>query len=177
MLGRMQPRAFIIAGPNGAGKSTFAGIFLARQPRSTRFINADLIAAGISPFRPEEAALRAGKLMLEEVREAVAAREDFAVETTLSGRGYLRHIRDWQEAGYHVKLLFLQLNNAEMAVRRVAKRVRYGGHSIPVPVIHRRFALGIANFEDTYKSVVDSWSLYDNSAGEMKFLKGGAKDA
>lgn len=166
----MNPRAFIIAGPNGAGKSTFAGTYLPQQVRVPRFINADLIAAGLSPFRPESVAAQAGRIMLDEVRAAVEAREHFAVETTLSGRSYLRHIRDWQSRGYHVKLVFLRLRDAAMAEARVRMRVRHGGHSIPPPVIRRRFELGLQNFENVFKPVVDSWILYDNSDPETRYI-------
>lgn len=103
----MSPRALLIAGPNGAGKTTFAQEYLPTERDAPRFINADLIAAGLSPFDPERAAVRAGRLLLTLVDEAVRRRESFAVETTLSGKGYARSIPAWQAAGYHVTLIFL----------------------------------------------------------------------
>lgn len=156
-------KVIIIAGPNGAGKTTFAREFLPHEAACKVFVNANLIAAGLAPFAPETAAVQAGRLMLQELERHFAARQSFAFETTLSGRGYLRHIRRWQAAGYRVKLIFLRLNDAHEAVARVAQRVRQGGHDIPEPVIRRRFAAGLANFHDCYAPQVDTWALYDNA--------------
>lgn len=117
-------KIIIIAGPNGAGKTTFARDFLAAEAQCRRFINADLIAAGLSPFDPEASAIRAGRVMLEEISACVARGESFAIETTLSGKGYLARIRDWRELGYHVSLYFLSLPDPETAIARVAERVR-----------------------------------------------------
>ena len=156
-------RIIIIAGPNGAGKTTFAREFLPHEAHCPDFINADLIAAGLSPFNPEAAALRAGRLMLEEMASRIAQARSFAFETTLSGSAYARQIPDWRKRGYHVKLVFLSLPSAEMAVARVAARVEQGGHSIPEPVIRRRFEAGLRNFHEVYKPLVDAWTLYDNS--------------
>ena len=158
-----RPRVLMIAGPNGAGKTTFARAFLPNEGQCKRFINADLIAAGLSPFEPERVALQAGRLMLDEIARAVADRESFAIETTLSGLGYLRQIRAWRAAGYFVRLVFVSLPSAEMAIARVKERVQQGGHSIPEDVIRRRFEAGLKNFEQHYKAAVDSWTLYDNS--------------
>ena len=163
------PRIIIIAGPNGAGKTTFAREYLPGEAACPVFVNADLIAAGIAPFAPEAAALQAGRLMLLELARHFAARTSFAFETTLSGRGYLRLIDQWQRAGYRVKLIFLQLANAEEAIDRVAQRVKQGGHHIPEDVIRRRFATGKRNFEQLYAPIVDAWALYDN-AGAMPVL-------
>lgn len=162
-------KVIIIAGPNGAGKTTFAREFLPNEAACPVFVNADLIAAGLAPFAPETAALRAGRLMLEELDRHFRAGESFAFETTLSGRGYLRHIQQWQQAGYRVELIFLQLNCADEAVARVRQRVRQGGHDIPEAVIRRRFSAGLRNFQKHYAPVVDAWALYDN-AGEVPVL-------
>jgi predicted ABC-type ATPase len=159
----MPKKIIIIAGPNGAGKTTFARSFLPQDAQCLRFINADLIAAGLSPFAPDAAAIRAGRLMLEEIADGVRRQENFAFETTLSGLGYLRHIRQWQAMGYRVSLYFLTLLNAQTAIDRVAHRVRQGGHDIPEMVIRRRFASGLKNFEQHYRNSVDDWALYDNS--------------
>ncbi len=163
------PQVLIIAGPNGAGKTTFAREFLPNEAGCPVFVNADLIAAGLAPFAPETAALRAGRLMLEELARHTAARSSFAFETTLSGRGYLRLIRQWQQLGYRVGLIFLRLDSAEEAIARVAQRVRQGGHDIPLEVIRRRFAAGLQNFTLHYAQAVDYWALYDN-AGEQPVL-------
>lgn len=156
-------RVLIIAGPNGAGKTTFAREFLPVDAECPVFVNADLIAAGLAPFAPESAAVQAGRLMLRELARHFAARENFALETTLSGRAYLRMIRQWQAAGYKVKVIFFQLQNVDKAIARVAKRVAQGGHDIPEAVIRRRFAAGRANFEKLYAPLVDAWALYDNT--------------
>ena len=145
------PKIVIIAGPNGAGKTTFARAFLPEEAQCRRFINADLIAAGLSPFAPEAAAVKAGRLMLQEIAACALRHESFAFERTLAGRAYLRHIEDWPRAGYPVSLFFLSLPNVELAVARVAERVRQGGHEIPEPVIRRRFSAGLRNFERHYR--------------------------
>jgi len=165
------PTVVIIAGPNGAGKTTFARAFLAQS--GMRFINADLIAAGLSPFEPEAMALRAGRLMLEEIAASTAKHENFAFETTLSGLGWLRHIRQWREDGWHVVLYFLALQSADMAIERVAQRVQQGGHSIPEPVICRRFIAGLRHFEQHYKHAVNAWKHYDNSSHIPVLLSSG----
>ncbi|WP_028310931.1 zeta toxin family protein [Derxia gummosa] len=163
------PRAIIIAGPNGAGKTTFAREFLPNEAGCPVFVNADLIAAGLSPFAPEQAAIQAGRLMLRELDRHFAARQSFALETTLSGRAYLRLIEQWRAADYRVKLIFLSLASADEAVARVALRVRQGGHHIPEPVIRRRFEAGLSNFRELYAPRVDAWALYDN-AGDSPIL-------
>ena len=159
----MRKKIIIIAGPNGAGKTTFARSFLPQEAQCPRFINADLIAAGLSPFAPEVAATQAGRLMLTEIAACAKRGESFAFETTLSGLSYLRHIRQWCSEGYHVSLFFLSLPNAEAAIARVAERVRQGGHDVPESVIRRRFAAGLINLERAYKSAVDTWAVFDNA--------------
>jgi predicted ABC-type ATPase len=159
-------KVIIIAGPNGAGKTTFAREFLPNEAGCPVFLNADLIAAGLSPFAPETAAVQAGRLMLQEMARFFASGQSFAFETTLSGRGYLSHIRDWQAAGYRVKLIFLRLDTPEEAIARVAQRVRQGGHHIPEATVRRRFAAGLANFEHLYAPLVDAWALYDNAGAQ-----------
>ena len=162
-MDKPSPRAIIIAGPNGAGKTTFAREFLPAEGDCPTFINADLIAEGLSPFRPESMAVEASRLMLEHVRQMVAAHEDFAVETTLAGRSYLRMIREWKERGYQIELMFLQLPSADLAVERVRQRVGQGGHTIPEPDIRRRFERGIANVHQHYLPAVDTWQIFDAS--------------
>jgi predicted ABC-type ATPase len=169
----MTKKIIIIAGPNGAGKTTFARSFLPAEAQCPRFINADLIAAGLSPFAPETAAVKAGRLMLEEIRDCVRREESFAFETTLSGLGYLRHIRQWRTQGYRIGLYFLSLPNAEAAIARVAKRVRQGGHNIPEAVVRRRFAAGLRNFEQYYQTCVHTWAKYDNAGAKPVLLEWG----
>ena len=159
----------IIAGPNGAGKTTFAREFLPHEAACPTFINADLIAAGLSPFRPEAAARRAGRIMLEMIADCVRRRESFAIETTLSGRSYAQMIPRWKKAGYRVAIFFLELPSVELAIGRVADRVAQGGHDIPEPVIRRRFTKGKRNFLHLYKPLADAWRHYDN-AGDIPLL-------
>lgn len=157
-------KIIIIAGPNGAGKTTFAREYLPNEANCPIFINADLIAAGLAPFAPETAAIKAARLMLHEIADNVKAGNSFAFETTLSGKTYAKHIAEWKNLGYHITLVFLRLPNAEFAISRVAARVAAGGHNISEATIRRRFKSGINNFEKIYKSLADTWALYDNSA-------------
>lgn len=159
----------IIAGPNGAGKTTFAREFLPHEADCPLFINADLIAAGLSPFDPAAAAIRAGRVMIEEIDRNFAEHRSFAFETTLSGHTYARRIPGWRAAGYEVKLVFLWLATPDEAIARVALRVRHGGHDIPEPVIRRRYASGLRNFLETYRKLVTYWQWIDNS-GEPSLL-------
>jgi predicted ABC-type ATPase len=157
-----KPRIIIVAGPNGSGKTTFARNFLP-DLGVTEFVNADLIAAGLSPFDPSRAALQAGKLMLELIEERVRERKSFGFETTLSGRNYARRITSWRDQGFAVQLMFLRLPSADMAVERVRTRVCQGGHNIAEDVIRRRFDAGLFMFETVYKQLVDKWTIFDNS--------------
>jgi predicted ABC-type ATPase len=153
----------IIAGPNGAGKTSFAREFLPREAACPDFINVDLIAAGLSPFDPSRAALRAGRVMLQEIGRRVRAGESFAFETTLAGRQYVRWIPRWRAAGYEVKLIFLSLPSAELALARVAARVAQGGHAVEAEVVRRRFEAGQRHFQTVYRELVTSWIVYDNA--------------
>jgi predicted ABC-type ATPase len=165
----------IIAGPNGAGKTTFAQEFLPNEVGCPVFVNADLIAAGLSPFVPDLAAVKAGRLMLEAIAEHEAKGESFAFETTLSGRIYTRRIPRWQAALYHVRLIYLALASPEMAIARVKERVRQGGHDVPETVIRRRFTSGLRNFQTVYRDMVNAWSYYDNSGEEPVLMDWGEK--
>ena len=156
-------RVLIIAGPNGAGKTTFANEFLPNEAGVLHFINADLIAAGLSPYAPEKAAIRAGRIMLEIMQERVRRGDSFAFESTLSGRGYLHHIAEWKQAGYFVKLIYLSLAAPEIALARIRQRVREGGHAVSEAVVRRRFESGLKNFNHHYRWLVDEWAIYDNS--------------
>jgi predicted ABC-type ATPase len=171
--GVLERKIMIIAGPNGAGKTTFARSFLPAEANLPRFINADLIAAGLAPLAPEAAAFKAGRLMLEEIEQCTRRGESFAFETTLSGLGYLRHIARWRAQGYRVSLYFLSLPNVETAIARVAERVRQGGHAVPEPLIRRRFDAGRRYFHRRYRAAVDDWVLYDNAGTEPVMLAWG----
>jgi predicted ABC-type ATPase len=166
---QVMKKIFIIAGPNGAGKTTFAREFLPQEAACPVFVNADLIAAGLSPFQPEAAAFAAGRLMLDQIDHHVRRNQSFAFETTLAGRTYVQQIAKWRAAGYFVELFFLALDNPHMAAARVEQRVRQGGHSIDTPVIERRFFAGLHNLKQLYAPAVNRWSIYDNS-GEIPLL-------
>lgn len=170
---RKQKKIIIIAGPNGAGKTTFAQEFLPNEAECPNFVNADLIAAGLSPFAPEVAAIKAGRLMLEQIHEHARKGNSFAFETTLSGKMYAQLIPKWQAGGYAVKLFFLSLPSVDLATSRVRIRVSQGGHDIPIPVIRRRFAAGLRNFHSIYKNLVDEWALFDNSGKSPRLIEEG----
>lgn len=157
------PNLFIIAGPNGAGKTTYARRFLPEEMRTGEFVNADLIAAGLSPFAPAKATFAAGRLMLRRLRELAARGEDFAFETTLSGRGYVALLREMRAAGYYVRLDFLWIPELSIARERVKERVAKGGHDIPDDVQQRRFHLGVRNLAMLYRPLLNTWRLFDNT--------------
>ena len=166
-------KVVIIAGPNGAGKTTFAVEFLPNEAGCPLFVNADLIAGGLSPFAPEQAAVRAGRIMVREIALHVQRGETFAFETTLSGRGYARLIPQWQRRDYEVKLVFLKLASVDLAIARVAARVAQGGHGVPEAVIRRRFSAGWRNFDAVYRRLVDRWMIYDNSGERPEMIEAG----
>ena len=166
-------RILIIAGPNGAGKTTFATEFLPNEGDCPTFINADLIAAGLNPFQSERSAVQAGRIMLQMMGDYVERGESFAFETTLSGRGYARLIPRWQAQGYWVRLCFLRLPTADMAISRVRNRVREGGHNVEEDVVRRRFDAGWRNFQLIYRDTVDEWALYDASGSFPRVIEEG----
>lgn len=157
------PTCWIIAGPNGAGKTTFALEYLPQVAQCSRFVNADLIAAGLSPLAPERELLAASRLFLGEIEACIAKREDFAFETTLAGRSYLKLVRRLQTAGWRVELIYLALPSMEMSKLRVAERVAHGGHSIPVADIERRFARSLGNLLYSFSTQVDACRCFMNS--------------
>ena len=164
---------FIIAGPNGAGKTTFALEYLPREADCPDFINVDRIAAGLSPFNPQRAAIRAGRLVLTEIRQRVKQGRSFAFETTLSGHGYAQMIPRWRTAGYYVKIIFLGLPTPDLAVARVAARVKQGGHNVLESLIRRRFDRSLRNFRELYAGLVNRWEWYDNSGVTPRLISSG----
>ena len=168
-----EKKIVIIAGPNGAGKTTFAREFLPMEAGLPIFVNADLIAAGLSPFDPAAAAIRAGRIMLQEIDDHAVAGRSFAFETTLAGHAYLRRIDAWRDAGFVVKLIFLALGSPDEAIARVAIRVRQGGHDVAPNVIRRRFETGLRNFLEIYRYRVDHWQWFDNSGPVPRLLDEG----
>ncbi|MBI3852948.1 MAG: zeta toxin family protein [Verrucomicrobia bacterium] len=165
------PRCIVIAGPNGAGKTTFAREFLPRDAGVVHFVNADLLAAGLSPLRPELAALAAGRLLLKELDRLAKGRLDFAFESTLSGLTYLSRLKRWKAAGYRVEMIFLRLSSPQLALHRIAARVKQGGHDVPRADVLRRFDRGWKNFAAAYRLQTDAWTVYDNSGDRPELLE------
>jgi predicted ABC-type ATPase len=159
-----RPQLYIIAGPNGAGKTTFARKFLPDYAKCLEFVNVDLIASGLSPFDPERAALKSGRIMLEQIHSLGNRGLDFGFETTLSGKAYLRLLNELkQKKDYNIHLFFLWISSIKLGLERIELRVRQGGHSIPESVVRRRFSKGISNFFHFYRRVVDRWIIFNNS--------------
>ncbi len=158
-----RPQLYIIAGPNGAGKTTFAKEFLPQYAKCPNFINADMIAQGLSPFSPEVVAIKAGRILLEQIQEYSNKKLDFALETTLSGKTYVSLFKKLKKKGYVLHLFFLWIPNASLALERIKERVTKGGHNIPAGDVKRRLTRSIHNFFSIYGPLVESWSLFDNS--------------
>ena len=157
------PKVIVLAGPNGAGKSTSAARLLRGALGVDEFVNADVIAQGLSAFAPQGVALAAGRIMMQRLKELAAARASFAFETTLASRTFAPWLADLKASGYHIHLIFLWLPSAEVAMDRVAERVRLGGHDVPEDTIRRRYRAGWANFCELYQPLADSWQVIDNS--------------
>ena len=154
---------YVIAGPNGSGKTTFAVEFLPEYARCPNFVNADLIAQGLSPFSPRAAAITAGRLVLEQIHQFANRRVDFAFETTLSGKSYVKLLKSLKQKGYRIHVFFLWIPDADLAISRIRSRVAQGGHDVPVQDVLRRFNRSISNFFKLYQSLADSWMLFDNA--------------
>ncbi len=163
MANGRKKNVYIIAGPNGSGKTTFARMFLPEYVRCPNFVNADLIATGLSPFAPDRAAIRAGKLVLEQIRAFADHGVDFAFETTLAGRSYARLLDGMKKRGYALHLFFLWIPQPGLAIARIRQRVAEGGHSVPAADVRRRFDRGIRNFFAMYRPMMDRWMVFDNS--------------
>lgn len=170
---RAKPRCIVIAGPNGAGKTTFACDYLPAIAGLIHFVNVDLIAGGISPLRPELAAVTAGRLVLRELARLVEAKADFAFESTLSGLRYAKRIQGWKAQGYSIEIAYLRLASPQLALSRVAARVKQGGHDVARSDVLRRYKRGWSNFLDVYRPLADDWTLYDNSGPSPKWLEHG----
>ena len=165
------PRCIIIAGPNGAGKTTFAREFLPKDTDIVHFVNADLIAAGLSALRPEIAAVTAGRVFLAELDRLARGRTSFAFETTLSGRAHAGRLQQWKAAGYRIEIAYLRVASTELALKRIASRVRQGGHNVPRADVIRRFGRSWSNFSRIYQPLADAWWVYDNSGVKPMLLE------
>jgi predicted ABC-type ATPase len=159
-----RPSLIVLAGPNGAGKSTAAPALLRGTLGVTEFVNADVIAQGLSAFEPERMALAAGRIMLRRLQELAKHRASFAFETTLASRSFAPWIRKLLQRDYQFHLLFLWLPSADFAVQRVADRVRLGGHGVPEATIRRRYTAGLRNFFTSYQRLATTWRVYDNAS-------------
>jgi predicted ABC-type ATPase len=160
---KLKPRCIVIAGPNGAGKTTFARSYLLKDAGIVNFINADLIATGLSPLAPERAARAAGRIFLEEVERLTVMGESFALESTLSGRTYIDLFKAWKGLGYRIEIVFLKLDSPTLSLSRIAARVAQGGHDVPKADVLRRFERGWRNFERHYSALADEFTVYDAS--------------
>jgi predicted ABC-type ATPase len=169
--GKRRPRCVVIAGPNGAGKTTFAKEYLLRVAKVIHFVNADLIAGGLSPLKPELAAIAAARVVLREIDRLAADKTSFAFETTLSGLTYLRRMNQWKRAGYRIEIIYLRLDSVDLAMRRIAARVLQGGHDIARRDVTRRFKRGWENFESVYRPMAEAWAIYDNSGASPVLLE------
>ena len=159
----MAPRVYVIAGPNGVGKTTFAKEFLPKYAKCPTFIDADVVAQGLAPFKPGMGAIRAGKLLVEQIRKFAEREETFAFETTLAGKRYGDVLKKMKAKGYRIHIFFLWIPTVKMALARIVNRVKMGGHSIPSGTVDRRFRRGLHNFLVGYQNLADSWYLFDNS--------------
>lgn len=160
----------VLAGPNGAGKSTAAPDLLQGALRVDEFVNADVIAEGLSAFRPEGTAMAAGRILLARMKELARLRRDFAFETTMASRTFAPWLSGLRRDGYRVDLVFLWLPTPRLAVERVKERVRMGGHDVPEEVIRRRYASGLRNFFGLYRPLADAWRFYDNSGRSPRLV-------
>jgi len=163
-----QPRCIVIAGPNGAGKTTFARDFLPKEAGVIHFVNADLIASGLAPLKPEDAAVAAGRLLLAALNRLTRARASFAFESTLSGIGYASRLRKLKRAGYRIEIVYLKIDSTRLALRRIAARVKQGGHNVARSDVLRRFKRSWENFERIYRPLANRWSVPDNSGSTPK---------
>lgn len=172
-----KPQVIVIAGPNGAGKSTLAPFLLRDSLDLHDYVNADPIALGLSGFNPESVAFKAGRVMMNRLRDLARHRKSFAFETTLATRFYAGWVEELRREDYNFQLIFLWLQSPELAIQRVHERVLAAGHDVPASVVVRRYTRGLKNFREIYKPLADVWSVYDNSdSAEPRLVASGGTD-
>jgi predicted ABC-type ATPase len=169
------PKVYLIAGCNGAGKTTASLTLLPKMLECKEFVNADNIAAGISPFQPDKVAIEAGRLMLKRINDLIDMKIDFAIETTLSSRNYISKINEFQKKDYEVVLIYFWLNTPVLAIERIKERVRKGGHFIPDEIVNRRYYRGINNLLKYFIPLSDYWLVFDNSSQNAALVAEGIK--
>jgi len=170
------PNLFIISGCNGAGKTTASYTILPEMLSCAEFVNADEIARGISPFKPESVAIQAGRIMVERVRGLIENGTDFALETTLATRTHANVIGLAKEKNYKVTLIFFWLNMPDLAVERVRMRVLSGGHNIEEKTIRRRYEIGIKNLTSLYIPLCEYWMIINNSSIPQELIAEGGTE-
>jgi predicted ABC-type ATPase len=167
---KVPPTIYLIAGANGVGKTTFAREFLPKEVNCLRFMNADEVARGLSPFAPEAASIRAGRVLIGEIRAALRSKDSFGWESTLSGRSHAPIMARARERGYEIELHYLSVTSPRVCVERVARRVREGGHDVPVADIRRRFYRSLQNLVKLYLPLADRWTVWDATATKPRPL-------
>ncbi|HRJ05211.1 MAG TPA: zeta toxin family protein [Ignavibacteria bacterium] len=169
------PTIYIIAGCNGAGKSTTANVILPQFLNCKEFVNADSIAAGLSPFQPEKVSFQAGRIMLNRIKELISERSTFAFETTLTTKSYVNIIKVAKAKKYKIILFYFWLNSVELALARIEDRVKKGGHNIPNNVVIRRYTRSLENLVNIFIPICNEWSIFDNSTDKMNLIAEGTR--
>lgn len=175
-MNKVNPNGYIIAGPNGAGKTTFAKQFLPLYAKCKNFVNADLIAQGLAPFFPESAAIKAGRILVEQIHHFADQKKDFAFESTLSGTAYVSFLEKLKSEGYVIYIFYLWVPKVDLSLARIKKRVANGGHNVPDEDVKRRFAKSFDNFQRRYKPLADYWAIIDNAAITPQLIVRGMHD-
>lgn len=165
-----KPIIYLIAGCNGAGKTTFAKSFLPNEAECLNFLNADLIAQGLSPLNSQAAAIKAGRVLGEEFRTFIGKRETFAFESTLSGKTYIGLLKNAKLRGFQIYLHYLWLPTPAIAIARVRERVKKGGHDVPEADVRRRFNRSLHHFIHDYILLADRWAVWNNQTSPPRLI-------
>lgn len=160
-------KLIVFAGANGAGKTTGAEHLLPLE-KIREFVNADEIARGLSPFNPSGQGVEAGRLMLSRIHSLVEQGASFAFETTLASRSFANLIREAKKQGYQIVLYYLYTDDVRINLKRIALRVKQGGHSVPTVDVRRRYTRSLKNLFDLYWDICDIIAIYDISGTKLK---------